>query len=66
MENFVWIGRIGGFAGILVFLIAAVTRLTGKYVLGGFQVGTLLQVAIAGMIFACFCFLLVMTSRKTA
>lgn len=65
MENFVWIGRLGGFAGILVFLIATVTRLTGQYFLAGFQLTTLIQVAIAGMIFACFCFLLVMTSRKT-
>lgn len=65
MEVFVWIGRIGGLGGVLMFLIAAAARLSGQYFLAGFQVGTLLQVAIAGMIFACFCFLLVLTGRQS-
>jgi hypothetical protein len=63
MDNFVWLGRSGGFAGILVFAVAVSARLTGRYLLGTFQVGTLLQVAIAGMILGCFCFLLVLTAR---
>jgi hypothetical protein len=63
MDNFVWLGRLGGFVGILVFAMAGIGRLTGRYVLGTFQVGTLLQVAIAGMILGCFCFLLVLTER---
>ena len=64
MDNFVWLGRLGGFAGILVFVVAVIIRLTGRYVVGTFQVGTLLQVAIAGMILGCFCFLLVLTERS--
>jgi hypothetical protein len=63
MDNFVWLGRLGGFGGILVFAVAVSVRLTGRYFLGTFQVGTLLQVAIAGMILGCFCFLLVLTER---
>ena len=63
MDNLVWLGRLGGFGGILVFIIAVVARLSGRFLLGTFQVGTLLQVAIAGMILGCFSFLLVLTER---
>src|SRR5438477_9360778 len=63
MENLVWIGRVSGLLGVLLFIVAGIVRLTGRFFLGGFQVGTLLQVAIAGMILACYCFLLVLTER---
>jgi hypothetical protein len=63
MGNFVWLGRLGGFVGILMFAVAVIVRLSGRFVVGAFQVGTLLQVAIAGMILGCFCFLLVLTER---
>jgi hypothetical protein len=47
-----------------VFLTAVVVRMTGRFFLAGVQVGTLLQVSIAAMILACFCFLLVLTERS--
>jgi hypothetical protein len=64
METFLLFGRLSGFVGILVFLVASIWRLTGRYFLSTFQVGTLLQVSIAAMILGCFCLLLVQTGRK--
>lgn len=52
--------RIAGFGGGLVCLFSMITRLLGHYYIGGFQVGTLLQVGIAAMIFGCFCLLVVL------
>ncbi len=63
MKNLVWFGRLGGFGGILLLIIAVIFRLAGRYILGTFQVGTLLQGAIAAMLLGCFCFLLVLTER---
>ena len=63
MENMVWIGRLGGLMGVVLLAVSVIARLTGRYFLGAFQVGTLFQVAIAGMILGCFCFLLVLTER---
>jgi hypothetical protein len=64
MENFLLFGRLSGFGGIVVFLVACIWRLTGRFFLGTFQLGTLLQVSIAAMILGCFCLLLVQTGRK--
>ena len=64
MENFLSFGRLSGFVGILVFLVASIWRLTGRYFLATFQVTTLLQVAIAAMVLGCFCLLLVQTGRN--
>jgi hypothetical protein len=54
MENLLlWIGRLGGIAGIAITAIAIVARLQGTYMLGGFQIGTLLQAGIAAMVAGC-------------
>jgi hypothetical protein len=54
MENLLlWIGRLGGIAGIAITVIAVVARLQGTYMLGGFQIGTLLQAGIAAMVAGC-------------
>lgn len=61
-----WLGRLGGSGGVLVTLLSAAARLRGDYVVGGFQVGTLLQAGIALMTFGCLCFLatLAQNSRR--
>ena len=58
-----WIGRIAGIAALLLSAWAAASRLQGAYFAGGFQIGTLLQVGMTGMIVACFCLLFVLTMR---
>ena len=64
MDNILlWIGRIAGVAGLTLSGWAAVARLQGSYFAGGFQTGTLLLVGMTGMTIACFCLLLVLTTR---
>lgn len=58
------LGRIAGLAGAAVFVFAVAARLFGAYWLGGFQVGTLLQAAIAAMVFGCFSLLLALVRIK--
>ena len=64
MENLLlWVGRIAGLAGVAISIWAAVSRLTGGYYVGGFQIGTLLMAGMTSMLVACICFLMVLTDR---
>lgn len=47
-------GRVAGFGGIFLCLVAVGTRLSGNYFLGGFQLATLLQAGVAAMVAGCF------------
>lgn len=58
------LGQLCGIVGALLCLVSVLFRLKGTYLLGDFQVGTLLQAGIAAMIFGCFCLLLVLTGRR--
>ena len=67
MHDFIlWLGRIGGVAGVSISAVAVGTRFAGLYALGHFQAGTLLLVGMAAMIFGCLCFLYVLTNREHA
>jgi hypothetical protein len=57
------IGWLAGIAGALVCAIAAIARLSGRYFLGAFQLGTLLLAGIALMSAASVCLLLVLVRR---
>ena len=59
----VWIGRCAGIGGVALCAIAIVARLSGAFWLGGFQVGTLLQVGMAAMLVGCLAFLAVITEQ---
>jgi hypothetical protein len=65
-ELLVWVGRLAGVAGVALCAVAVVARLVGAYWLGGFQVGTLLQIGVAGMVLGCLCFLTALTERFRA
>ncbi|EXI82457.1 MAG: hypothetical protein AW10_00565 [Candidatus Accumulibacter appositus] len=66
MDGFLLLlGRATGFAGVLLCVVAAVVRVTGSYWLAGFQVGTLMQAGIAGVVIGCF-LLLVAQGRTDA
>jgi hypothetical protein len=55
MENvLLWIGRLGGIAGILLCAIAVALRVQGFYVVAGFEVGTLLLGGSAALVMGCF------------
>jgi len=62
-ELLVWIGRLAGVAGVALCVVAVVARLVGAYWLGGFQVGTLLQVGVAAMVLGCLGYLAALTER---
>ena len=61
-----WIGRAAGIVGVVVSVVAGVSRGMGAYVLGNFEAGTLLLVGMAAMIAGCLCFLAVLTNRELA
>lgn len=67
MENLLlWIGRLAGAGGALLCVVAALARVTGRYWLGSFQLGTLFQAGIAAMVVGCLCLLLVLLARIDA
>ena len=59
-----WIGRSAGLVGALLCVGAILARLGGSYVVGGFQVGTLLQAGIAAMLIACLSYLALLAERS--
>ena len=57
-------GTLAGFSGLLTCLFAGGARLTGIHWLMGFEIVTLLQIGIGGMVLGCFCLLLVLTGQN--
>ncbi|PIX76446.1 MAG: hypothetical protein CO164_09760 [Rhodocyclales bacterium CG_4_9_14_3_um_filter_68_10] len=67
MENaLLWIGRLAGVAGVLVTAAAVLGRLAGHFLVGGFQVGTLMQAGTAAMVFACLAYVALIARRLPA
>ncbi|HKC45267.1 MAG TPA: hypothetical protein VKC64_15670 [Burkholderiales bacterium] len=58
-----WIGRAAGIVGVVVCAVAVLTRLGGVFWLAGLQVGTLLQVGMAAMLFGCLALLAAITEQ---
>lgn len=52
-----WMGRIGGVAGVILCAVAIVVRLRGEFNLGGFQIGTLLLGGMAAVLLGCLGYL---------
>jgi hypothetical protein len=50
------VGRLSGLAGVILCAAAFVGRLTGTWMLGGFQVGTVLQAGMAAMLLGCLAY----------
>ena len=64
LENLLlWIGRLGGVVGFAITVIAVVARLQGSFLLGSFQVGTLLLAGIAGMVIGCLAYAAALAER---
>jgi hypothetical protein len=58
-----WTGRLAGLAGVLICAGAVLARLGGAYVMGGFQVGTLLLAGVAAMLVGCLSYLALLAER---
>jgi hypothetical protein len=52
-----WTGRCAGVIGVLLLVVAVVARAAGVFVVGGLQVGTVLQAGMAAMILGCLAYL---------
>jgi len=63
--SLLWIGRLAGWVGVLMCLIAVGARLAGAFWIGGFQAGTVLQAGMAAMLLGCLAHLVVLTARLT-
>ncbi len=57
------IGRVAGVTGVLVAGLAVGVRITNRYEMGGYEVGTLFDAGVGGMVLACLCFLAVLANR---
>jgi hypothetical protein len=57
----IWAARIAGAAGVIAMAVAFAGRLSGVHWLGGLQVGTVLQAAMAAMLLACLAYLAALT-----
>lgn len=55
------LGRLAGALGFVLCLAAGLARLAGMHWFAGFEIVTVLQIGIGGMVLGCFCLLLVLT-----
>ena len=60
-----WTGRISGLVGFVVCAVAVLARASGSFVLGDFQVGTLLQAGMTAMILGCLAYLAVLVDGNS-
>ncbi len=60
------LGRVAGFAGLLLCVVAVVMRLAGNYYLGSFQLASLLGGGVAALVVGCFLLLLGLTAQARA
>lgn len=58
-----WSGRLAGIAGVVVCVLSGLMRVGGRYVWGGYELLTLMQAGMAGMILGSFCILVALTMR---
>ena len=58
-----WVGRIGGSAGVVLSVIAVLARVRGMYNLAGFQTGTVLLAGMAAMLVGCLGYLAAIAER---
>jgi len=58
-----WIGRLGGIAGVILCAMAVLARMRSVYNVAGFQVGTLLLAGVAVMLVGCLGYLAALAER---
>ena len=56
-------GQLAGLLGILLMVVSVAGRMTGRYALGDFQIGTLLLASIGGVAVGCFLLLWAMADQ---
>ena len=58
-----WVGRLAGLGGAFLTLFAMAVRLSGRFVLGYFQAGTLLMGGISLMTLGCLAYVAALAER---
>ena len=56
-------GQVIGVLGLLLMAFSVTVRLSGRFVIGGFETGSLLQAGIATVAAGCFLLLFVLVQR---
>jgi hypothetical protein len=59
-----WVGRLAGLGGAFLTLFAMAVRLSGRYVLGYFQAGTLLLAGMSLMTLGCLAYVAALAERS--
>ena len=52
-----WIGRLAGLVGVVVFVVSLGLRLSGAFFLGGIPTGTLFNAGVGAMVLSCLAYL---------
>ena len=63
-RHLLWMARASALLGLMLCVVAVVTRLLGSYVLGSFEVGTVLLAGMAATLMACLAYLLVLVESR--
>jgi len=64
MELLRWVARIAGLIGVVLTLVAGLSRLSGRYSLGTYQAITVLQAGTALMVLSCLSYLASTAERR--
>ena len=65
MELLRWAARIVGLIGVVLSVVAGLTRLSGRYQLGSYQAITVLQAGTTVMVLSCLLYLASLAERRT-
>ena len=64
MEFLRWAARLAGLIGVVLTLLAGLSRLSGRYSLGTYQAITVLQAGTAMMVLGCLLYLASTAERR--
>ena len=66
MELLRWAARIAGVIGVVLSVIAGLSRLSGRYEVGSFQALTVLQAGTTAMVLSCLLYLASIAERRAS
>jgi hypothetical protein len=61
-----WAARSAGLIGVILSIVAGLSRVSGRYQLGGYQAITLLQAGTTVMVLGCLLYLASIAERRTS
>ena len=66
MELLRWAARIAGVIGVVLSVVAGLSRLSGRYEVGSFQALTVLQAGTTAMVLSCLLYLASIAERRAS